>query len=32
MIRSRDALVLSAVSFEIPLTREVSQLIAQGSR
>ncbi|WP_435217710.1 FlgO family outer membrane protein [Luminiphilus sp. nBUS_07] len=32
MIRSRDALVLSAVSFEIPLTREVSQLIAQGPR
>jgi TolB-like protein len=32
LIRSKDALVLSAVSFEIPLTREVSQLIAQGPR
>lgn len=32
LIRSKDALVLSAVSFEIPLTREISQLIAQGPR
>lgn len=31
LVRSRDALVLSAVSFELPLTREVSQLIAQRS-
>ena len=32
LIRSNDALVLSAVSFEIPLTPEVGQLIAQGPR
>ena len=31
IVRSRDALVLSAVSFELPLTREVSQLAA-GTR
>ena len=31
LVRSRDALVLSAVSFELPLTREVSQLIARRS-
>lgn len=32
LIRSNDALVLSAVSFEIPLTPEVGQLIAQSPR
>ena len=31
IVRSRDALVMSAVSFELPLTREVAQLAA-GTR
>jgi hypothetical protein len=31
LIRSQDALVLSAVSFELPLTREVTQLVARGA-
>ena len=31
LIRSQDARVLSAVSFELPLTREVTQLVARGA-
>ena len=31
LIRSQDARVLSAVSFELPLTREITQLVARGA-